>query len=451
MTRRIRERKDNREFKTVRTTMWFFYEILLLCGLLLYLPRAVWRRRLPHRGWGMRLGRYPDTVRQRLRQPGSIWIHAVSVGEVMTTHPLIRRLTADDPTVPLVLSTITPTGFEVASRVVGDRGVAIFGPLDFGGVVTRALRVIRPRILLLMESELWPNLIRLTKRHGIPVVVVNGRVSERAYHRYLWVKPWLAGLLESVNLFLMQTEADATRVIRMGAPRSRVRVLGSLKWDASLASRPRSAELDALASRLGLRADEALIVAGSTHRGEEAVLLDAFQAVRKAVPQARLMIAPRHLERVGEVEDLVRQRGISVQRMTRLLDTTQPWEVAIVDTLGQLPSYYGLATVVFVGGSLIPHGGQNPLEPASLGKPVMFGPSMNNFAEITRQLLAHRAAWQLQNGAELTGTLHQLLTDGFTAQTMGRRAQELAEDSVGCTQRTLDALTPLLTHLSPTA
>ena len=424
------------------------YEILLFIGLLCYVPGAVWRRRLPHRGWLMRLGCYPDAVRRRLSRPGAIWVHAVSVGEVMAAQPLLHELAAQYPDAPLVLSTITPTGFDVASRMVHDRGVAIFGPLDFGVVVKRTLRMLRPRILLLMESELWPNLIRLTKRQGIPVLVVNGRVSERAAHRSRLVKPWLTTWLQSVDGFLMQTEADAARVIRMGARRAQVTVLGSLKWDASVASRPQDAQLHALAQRLGLRAEEALIVGGSTHRGEEAALLDAFRTVRRDGQPARLVIAPRHLERVGEVEALVRQRGFSAQRITRLLDASCPWEVAVIDTLGQLPAYYGLASVVFVGGSLIPHGGQNPLEPASLGKPVIFGPSMHNFAEIARRLLDRHAARQLASGAELAPAIQALLTDVLAARTMGRRAQELIEHSVGCTQRTLDVLRPLLTDPS---
>ena len=430
--------------------MWFIYDILLFLGLLLYVPGAVWRRRLPHRGWSMRLGCYPASVRARLHRPGAIWIHAVSIGEVMAAQPLLRKLAAAYPAAPLVLSTITPAGFEVASRVVQDRGVAIFGPLDFSVVVKRALRIIQPRIVLLMESELWPNLIRLTRRQGIPVVVVNGRVSARAAGRYLRVKPWLATWLHSVEWFLMQTEADATRMIRMGAARGRVTVLGSLKWDASIASRPQPLELRALAQQLSLSADDALIVAGSTHRGEETALLDAFQTIRQDGRQVRLVIAPRHLERVAEVEELARQHGFSVQRVTTLLHAARPWEVAIIDTLGQLPAYYGLASVVFVGGSLIPHGGQNPLEPASLGKPVIFGPSMHNFAEVTRRLLDHQAARQLGSAAELAAALQAFLADTFAANTMGRRAQELTEDSIGCTQRTLDALKPFLTHPSST-
>jgi len=423
--------------------MRFVYELLLLIGLSLYLPRALWRKRLPHRGWMMRLGRYPTAVHKQLGSRRTIWVHAVSVGEIMAVQPLVHELLAFATDTPLVLSTITPSGFQVASRWLGERGVTIYAPLDFRLTVRWSLEAIRPRMLLLVESELWPTLVHLTKHQQGSVAVVNGRISERAYRRYLWVRPWLKGVLESVDLFLMQTEEDARRLVAMGAPPSRVQVLGSLKWDASLISRPKPAELAALSARLGLGAGDALIVAGSTHRGEERALLEAFQGLRAQLDHVRLIIAPRHLERVGEVEALSRQSGLSVRRVSQTASASS-WDVAIVDTLGQLPAHYGLATVVFVGGSLIPHGGQNPLEPASLGKPIIFGPSMENFAEIARQLLAHQAAYQLQDRSELTSILQGFLVDQARREAMGQRAQALVERLSGTSTRTLEALKEFL-------
>ncbi len=427
--------------------MWLLYDILLVIGLLGYLPKALWRKRLPHPGWTMRLGRYPATVHQRLGGRRAMWVHAVSVGEVLAVQPLIQALVARYPDNPLVLSTITPAGFEVASSLLGDRGVTIYSPLDFGLTVRRALKVIRPRMLLLVESELWPNLIRLLAQQRIPVAVVNGRVSERACRRYRWVRPWVKALLESVEALLMQTEADAERVIRMGAPPARVWVLGSLKWDASLLTRPTQQDLGAVTTRLGLRAGDPLIVAGSTHRGEEDLVLQAFRTLRASHPSLRLLLAPRHLERVAEVETLIRQYRFTSIRTSRPSDLGG-WEVGLVDTVGQLFLYYGLATVTFIGGSLIPHGGQNPLEPASLGKPIVFGPFMDNFADITKQLLSHQAARQLASSTELVTVLSRLLADGVEARAMGQHAQALIERSGGCTQRTLDALKPLLTPAS---
>ncbi|MDP3722148.1 MAG: glycosyltransferase N-terminal domain-containing protein, partial [Candidatus Omnitrophota bacterium] len=218
--------------------MWTLYELVLCLGVLLYIPKALWRRRLPHRGWMMRLGGYPVALRRRLGAQGSLWIHAVSVGEVVAVQPLIRQLVDCAPRAPLVLSTTTPSGYDVASRCLGERGVAIYNPLDLRVAVARALRLIRPRLLLLVESELWPNLIRAAARARVPVAVVNGRLSARAFRRYRWVRRWTRPMLASIQRILVQTEADAERFIALGAPASRVTVLGSLKWDASLESRP---------------------------------------------------------------------------------------------------------------------------------------------------------------------------------------------------------------------
>jgi 3-deoxy-D-manno-octulosonic-acid transferase len=430
--------------------MWLLYECLLIVAFLLYLPKAFWRRRLPHRGWRMRLGRYGPEVTSRLAGQRSIWIHAVSVGEVLACRPLVRALAERDPHRPVVLSTITPSGFSVAAKQVGEFGVPVYFPLDLRLCVGRALETLRPRVLLLVESELWPMVIRLTKARGIPVVVVNGRVSPRTFRRYRRITPWLTQLVGTIDLFLMQSEADAARIIELGAPREHVRVVGSLKWDASVGTRPRPDIVQATARQLGLNGTERVIVAGSTHRGEEAAVLDAFANLRQVDVRLRLIIAPRHLERLGDVEALVLERGLTVRRCSQT-EPSRSWDVGLVDTFGDLPRYYDLAAAVFVGGSLIPHGGQNPLEPAGLGKPVVFGPSMHNFADIVQQLLASQAARQVAAGGELTTAFKDLLTNSSGAQAMGARARELTERSCGATTRTLDALRPFLEAAPPTA
>ena len=417
------------------------YELLYVIGLLVYVPRGIWRMRLPHRGWRMRLGRYDPEVRRRLEGRRSIWIHAVSVGETLAAQPLIHGLGQAYPRHPLVLSAVTPSGFSVAAKGLDAKGVPIYFPLDLRGCVRRALDAIRPRILLLMESELWPTVIRLTKARGIPIAVVNGRISPRAFRRYRRVPRWSAGTLRDVDLFLMQSQEDADRITQLGAPSQAVRVVGNLKWEASSGTRPSPDALRSTAARLGLNGQEPLIVAGSTHRGEEDALLEAFQALRTSHSTLRLIIAPRHLERLDEIEALIRERGFTSARCSQA--PSGAWEVGLVDTFGHLPTYYGLAHVVFVGGSLIPHGGQNPLEPASLGKPVLFGPSMHNFSTIVHQLLSRRAARQLSGRTELTPALQEFLSNGRAAHTMGHRAQELVEASRGTTRRILEALLPL--------
>ena len=423
--------------------MWLLYQLLLILGLLLYLPKALWRRRLPHRGWSMRLGRYPASIRQQLDGTPVIWLHAVSVGEVLAARPLLERLAQTRAQDPLVVSTITPSGFQLASTQITAAKAVIYFPLDFHRCVTRALDLLRPKLLLLMESELWPMAIHAAKARGVAIAVVNGRISPRTFARYRVVTRWLRGTLDRVDLWLMQSQLDADRVLWLGAAPAKVRVVGNLKWDASLSARPVPEALQAEAHRLGLNGRQSVVVAGSTHRGEEGLVLQAFASLRSAHPQARLIVAPRHLERLAEVEALVRDAGLTPQRLSADLPTSV-WDVGIVDTFGQLPTYYGLASAVFIGGSLIPHGGQNPLEPASLGKPLLFGSSMHNFADIARQLLDRRAARQLRNGSELSAALQELLSDRPAAEAMGRRAQDVVEQSRGTTQRTLEALAPLL-------
>ncbi len=423
--------------------MWFIYELLLVIGFLAYLPKALWRKRLPHRGWSMRIGRYPPELVDWLGGRRSIWVHAVSVGEVQAARPLLQALAKAAPQMPLALSTITASGFQVASKAVEGIGVAVYFPLDLRRYVLCALRTFNPKVLILVESELWPVSVHLTRARGTPIAVVNGRVSSRAFRRAVWIKLLFARMLQGVNLFLMQSQTDADRIIQLGAPANRVQVVGSLKWDASVSARPTVQEIQATTVQLGLASHTPVIVAGSTHRGEEEAILKAFQALKVSHPAVRLVIAPRHVERLDEVEVIVRKAGLMPKRVSASA-LTHPSDVGIVDTFGQMPRYYGVATIVFIGGSLIPHGGQNPLEAASLGKPIVFGPFMHNFEAIVHQLLAHHAARQVTAGDELAALFQELLANPAQAQAMGKRAQELTERFQGATQRTLDALKPVL-------
>lgn len=425
--------------------MWFFYELAVLFGFLAYLPKAFLRRRLPHPGWSMRLGRYPAG---RLPSDGRrpVWLHAVSVGETLAARPLIDGLLKHPEGSPLVVSSVTSGGHGVAASHLGTRGAAIYFPLDFTFSVDRALAAVRPRVLVLMESELWPNMIRRCRAQGIPVVVVNGRVSARSVRRAGMAAGGMRWLVNQVDLFLMQSQADADRLLALGAARNKVRVAGNLKWDASIASRPDGRAVEAERARLRLAGDPVL-AAGSTHRGEEAAVLHAFARVRRSRPSARLILAPRHLERLQEVEQLVADAGLTRFRLSQA-PAGADWHVGIVDTFGRLPLYYSLSDAVFIGGSLIPHGGQNPLEATSLGKPVAFGPFMGNFEAIVHELLAQHAAVRVQSGEELGELLELLLEHPDRASTMGRQAKEVTERFQGATHRTITALKPFLSRES---
>ncbi len=421
--------------------MWLAYELLLVLGWFCYLPAALWRRRLPHPGWSMRLGRYPAGVQAHLAGRRTTWIHAVSVGEVLAAAPLVKAIRRAHPERPIVLSTITASGFDVAAQQLADSGVAVYFPLDLRPCVRRALDALRPDLLILVESEFWPIAVRLATARGIPIAVVNGRISARAFRRYLWVKRWMAGTLARIDLFVMQTQADADRAIALGAPRERVLVAGSTKWDASIGARPTAEAIQETSAHLGLTPQDAVLVAGSTHRGEEGALLTAYRELSASFPTLRLILAPRHLERLGEVEWLIRRAGLTPVRVSQ---PAASWRVGLVDTFGELPRFYGLATIAFIGGSLIPHGGQNPLEAASLGRAIVFGPHMHNFVEIAERLLVHKAAWQVKGADELAMVFSRMLAHPEEAQAMGHRARELTERSQGTLQRTIEAMEPFL-------
>ena len=423
--------------------MQWLYEILFTLGYLAYIPGALLRKRLPHAGWTMRLGRYPQAILENLRGSKNIWVHAVSVGEVLSSRPLLNALADRKPQDKRIVSSITPGGFSLAERYVQKQGVAIYWPFDLTVCTERALAALRPRLLILMESELWPTMIRQARIRGVPVVVVNGRMSERTFRRYRRFRSLFNGMASSINQFLMQSKLDADRLTGLGVDPRKVIVTGNMKWDASAAAKPSPQEVQARKAQLGLSDAIPLVVAGSTHRGEEEAVLDAWQALQNKARPVRLIVAPRHLERLEEVERLILRRGAGCARLSSLAPN-QPWQIGLVDTFGQLPCYYALAGVVFIGGSLIPHGGQNPVEASSQAKPVVFGPHMHNFSDIARQLLERQACIQVPDKNALSGALRGLLEDKARAKAMGERAERLTEESCGATRKTVDALEPYL-------
>lgn len=385
--------------------------------------------RIPAEAWGLGPGRRP------------IWIHAVSVGEVLAATPLVRRL-ADSGRGPLLLSTVTETGNGVARDRLGAWAAGIcFFPFDLPGPVGRALDAAAPRLVILTETEIWPNFLAACAARRIPVALVNGRISDRSFRRYRLVRRPLARALEAIGLFGMQTERDADRIRALGAPADRVRVLGNLKFDAGTggAEAPDGARLRRI---LGIEDGRPVLVAGSTHRGEEAVILDAFRRLRAEVPDLFLVLGPRHPERATEVGVLLRECGLPWRRRSE--EPRWPVDLLLLDTMGELSSLYALATVAFVGGSLVAVGGHNILEPAAAGRPILFGPRMENFAEIAATFVAAGAAVQVGSAEEVAPALRDLLRRPERAEEMGVAAQALVARHRGATARTLAALEPYL-------
>jgi 3-deoxy-D-manno-octulosonic-acid transferase len=394
-------------------------------------------------------GKYRRGLAERFGRPqpweGSatpLWLHAVSVGEAMAAAPLARELARRRPDVPLLVSTTTETGRAVAEqRLPASRFV--FFPVDLAWIVRPTLARLRPRAVLLTETELWPNFLTACAAQAVPCVLINGRISPRSFPRYRLVRPYFRTVLRHMRLFCMQSQADADRILALGAPPDRVVVTGNLKYDLPTLGQGENRE--DLRGRLGLDPACRLIVAGSTHRGEEEAVLEAFQGVAADRRSLALLLAPRHPERLEEVERLVLRRGLGCVRRSRLPGAGPVSNgVILLDTMGELATLYGAATVVFIGGSLIPHGGQNLLEPAAWGRPVIHGPHMGNFAEMRERFLAAGAAVEIPDGAGLTRALGDLVDDPGKADRMGAAGRGIVEANRGATARTADLVEGLL-------
>jgi 3-deoxy-D-manno-octulosonic-acid transferase len=418
------------------------YSVVLVVGFVLGLPWFLWKGRASGkylRTFRERMGRLP--VYLNLDGDRSIWIHAVSVGEVLAARPLVPALRERFPGHRLFLSTTTLTGNEVAKKSVRGLDGLFFAPFDFPHAVRRALEVVNPSLLVLVETELWPNLIHEASRRGARVALVNGRVSPRSFPRYRRVRRLLSGVLSEVDLFLMQGEPHAERIRAMTAPPERVKVTGNLKFDAVEAGRPPERTVRLLHGG----SPRPLWVAGSTMPGEEELVLRAFHRVRERVPHARLLLAPRHPERFPEVPGLIESAGFRCLRRSALDPASwSDGEVLLLDTLGELAQVYSLASVVFVGGSLVPTGGHNILEPAVAGKPVLVGPHMENFQEIADTFRAESAIVQVASADELGREVSALMLDEPRRRALGERARGLVGRNRGAVSRTTDALAPLL-------
>lgn len=388
-----------------------------------------------------------------------IWLHAVSVGEVMAATPLALELASRRPDLPLLVSTVTDTGRAVAEQRLPARQYVFF-PLDFGWAVRPALDRLRPRAVLLTETEIWPNFIRACGMRGIPVVLINGRISPRSFPRYRRVRPLFARVLQGIGLFCMQTSQDAARILELGAPEDRVHVVGNLKFDLAMAGH--TGEGLAVRTMLGLPNARPVLVAGSTHRGEEESVLKAFQAARRAAADLVLLLAPRHPERLAEVEGLLAQAGLQWVRRSRLpappapacatadrsrqagLPVEELPPVILLDTMGELAKLYAAGTIVYVGGSLVPIGGHNVLEAAAYARPVLFGPHMGNFAEMARLFLEQGAGLQVRDATELGEQIVRLFAEPAAARRMGEVGRGIVDTHRGASRRTVDLLETVL-------
>jgi 3-deoxy-D-manno-octulosonic-acid transferase len=395
-----------------------------------------------------RLGFFPTPSVQR-----PIWIHAASVGEVFCCIPLIKRIKKDSPHSEIVMTTMTRTGYETAKAQVPEADVVLLFPIDHPLIIRRAIAKIQPRLLLIAETELWPNLLRSCGKKEIPIILFNGRISQKSFRGYLFLKSLFKECLKFVSAFLMQTVEDRNRIIEIGALSEKTRVVGNLKFDYSFPTVSQE-WVSQTAKSFGCRGNEKIFIAGSTHTGEEEILLSLFKDLRKIDPHLILLLAPRHLDRLGEVERILKKESIPWRKKTSLpadQDLSNQGKneipsVILLDTMGELMSLYSLGTLVFVGGSLIPVGGHNPLEPLFFKKCVLFGPYMFNFLEVSRGLIEAGGAIQVTGREDLFLHLKRLLSDGRARKEMGEKGFQFLQQHRGATERVFEEIRPYLSR-----
>lgn len=386
--------------------------------------------------WRERFGCIPVDVHKR-----GIWVHAASVGEFNAANPLIRTLLKMYPEIPLTVTTFTPTGSERVKHELGDRVAHSYIPIDMPAAVRRFLKRLQPAIIIVMETEIWPNLFLQSQRSNIPLLMANARLSRRSIERFQRLPGFVGEVMQSVSWIGAQSDADADRFISCGANPRHVDVTGNLKFDLSVAA---SLEEKALASRSRWGGYRPVLVAGSTHEADENVIVPAFVELLKTLPDALLILAPRYPERFARAEQLAKATGLRSELRSQGEACSAQIQCLIVDSIGELMIYYACADVAFVGGSFGDQGGHNPLEPAALGKPVLLGPNMDNAREITAQLLHCNAAMRVSNQQEFQQAAEQVLTDGVLRDSMGQAGRNLVEKNRGALDLTLKAIIKLL-------
>ena len=430
--------------------VWFIYNVLFAVGYVILLPRylvRMWRRGGYRRGFLQRVGWYDRRTLERLSERRRIWIHAVSVGEVYVALRVMGDLRARARDVSFVLTTTTSTGHRVAGESLSAPDVLLYFPADFPVVVRRVLSKLRPRALLLTECELWPNLIRRAALRGIPVVLVNGRLSDSSFRGYRFLRMVFSPLLSSFSLLLVQGETERQRFQELGAEPGCIHVVGSMKYDAAQRGSRRSDEVREALGHCGITESSTVLLGGSTWAGEERVLLALFRRLRPDYPDLRLMLVPRHVERCPEIRLLIQREGLSpMLRSEAGPGRDGPPDVVLVDTTGELADIYGLGTVVFVGKSLTAHGGQNIIDPALAGKPVIVGPHMENFPLVLSDLLDAEAVVQVRDEQGLESEVRSFLSDRERRETWGRRAAATVEAKRGAVATSAGLICGVLTR-----
>lgn len=428
--------------------MYLLYNLLIHLGTILLLPFLIFKlltTKKYRRGVKERLGNIPFSIRQKLKEKRPIWLHAVSVGEVNASLPLIKVIKERYPALDIVVSTVTETGNNTAKDKIKETDNIIFFPFDHPWIIKRVIEDLNPRLFITIETEIWPNFLRFLYTKNIPSVILNGRISNRSFKKYKIVGFFIKRVLSYLSFFGMQTEKDAERIVMLGAKKEKVKVLGNMKFDQALMLISNE-DKENKSGSLDLLKNEKIMIAGSTHPGEEKKILDVFRNIKTEIPSLVLIIAPRHLERVGEIESLIKRDGFQPIRKTSLTNKlhkafTDKNNILILDTLGELSKFYSISTLIFVGGSLVPKiGGHNILEPIIYKRPVFFGHYMDNFLEIARVIKEIGGGIQINSETEFISKAKELLKNKERFKELGERAYKAIEENQGSVLKSLEIL-----------
>lgn len=428
--------------------MRIVYNILFFIFFLLSAPYyflKLWRRGNWRTKFWERFGFYDKKIKDELSgsQNNSIWLHAVSVGEVNIAMRLLKDLIQRFPRKKFVISTTTSTGMELLNKNLPPGVTKIYYPIDFPFCVNRAIKTIAPGLIIIVEAEIWPNLLWTANKRKIPVALVNARLSDKSFKNYKKFKFLFKPLFASLIAVGCHDEFDKQRLIELGCDSQKITITGNIKFDAAYPPKEGKLNIEKLLAQIGISSDTPILIGGSTHSGEEEILANIAKRLRGKWKNLFLILVPRHFERTKEVEEVLKNSGLSYVLRTDIneeFQTSAPVECLLVNTTGELRDFYRCATVVFIGKSLTAKGGQNPIEPAALGKPIVFGPNMQNFASIARAFLDGKAAIQVANPAELEKAIDALLADVDLRKQLGENAIKVIQNNSGAVAKTIEMI-----------
>ncbi len=425
--------------------IWFFYNILFSVVYLLMLPKFIGRmlkRGGYAKGFMERFGVYNDGIISKLRDGNRIWVHAVSVGEMYIALRFIEEVRTKTPDRKFIITVTTSTGHKIAEKAKHPDDVLVYFPSDFPFAVKRVVRKLSPEMLVLVENELWPNLLRYVKRADIPVVLINGRISDSSFRGYSKLKFVTRRALPLVDLFFVQTEMDKLRLVELGAPVDKIMVMGSAKYDVVKEDTNAAERARVIMDKAGIDESNLVLLGGSTWPGEELALLEIFKDLKDSFPKLKLVLVPRHAERRAEVENDIRQVGLDYTLRSNLdVPDVNLSDILLVDTTGELRDLYYAATVIFVGKSLGNNvGGQNIIEPALAGKPIIAGPHLENFPDVAKDFLSAKALIQVRDAEELRNVLQEMFADKSKRDEYGSRARLLIPQKRGVLNKTVDKI-----------